>query len=66
MSKTFQIWYSRGEFGKAWFTANNEEHAKQLLKQIDFQNMTPEELPNFESTIKGGDGWEWSDLEEMK
>ncbi|NBU22780.1 MAG: hypothetical protein EBS38_02555 [Actinobacteria bacterium] len=63
--KTFQIWYSEGEYGKAWFTARDLQHAEELLRQIDAGELSPKALPDFEYNVKGGDGWEWSDLEEF-
>jgi hypothetical protein len=63
--KTFQIWYSQGEYGKAWFTARDMKHAEELLKQVDSGNLFPSQLPDFEHDVKGGDGWDWDMLEEM-
>jgi len=64
--KTFQVWYSEGEFGKAWFTARDREHAEALLEQVTAGDLRPAELPDFEFDVKGGDGWDWELLEEIK
>jgi hypothetical protein len=63
--KTFEVWYSEGEFGKAWFTAKDLKHAEELLAQVDRYNIKPQDLPNFEFNVKGGDGWTWELLEEI-
>lgn len=65
MSKTYMVWYSTGEYGKAWFKADNLEHAESLLDQIDQGELIPEELPDYEYKVKGGDGWEYEGLEEL-
>lgn len=61
----FMVWYSTTEYGKAFFTANNIEHAYELLDQIDSGELLPEELPEYNYKIKGGDGWDYQGLEEL-
>ena len=65
MSKTYMVWYSTGEYGKAWFTADNLEHAHDLLAKVEQGDLSYDDLPDYEFNPKGGDGWEWSDLTEM-
>ena len=65
MAKRFMVWYSTTEYGKAYFTADNLEHAQELLDQIDSGELLPEELPEYNFKVKGGDGWDYEGLEEL-
>lgn len=62
--KTFQMWYSTGEYGKMWFDAEDIDQARELVEKLEQGEISPDELPGFSSSIKGGDGWEFSDLQE--
>jgi hypothetical protein len=59
------VWYSTGEYGKAWFTADDMEHAQSLIDQVQEGEMSPEDLPDYIYKVKGGDGWESEGLEEQ-
>lgn len=66
MAKQFMVWYSTTEYGKAYFTAENEEQALELLDQIDSGELLPEELPDYDFKVQGGDGWDWEGLVELR
>lgn len=65
MSKTFFAWYATGEYGKVWFEANDEAHARDLLDKVRIGELAFEDLPKMQSSIKGGDGFEFDGLEEV-
>lgn len=65
MAKTYFAWYSTGEYGKVWFEADNEAHARELLDKVRNGELAFEDLPKMDSTIKGGDGFEFDDLQEI-
>ena len=62
----FQVYYSTGEWGKAWFHADSTEHAEQLLEQVSNGDLSPDELPKYSFSQKGGDGWEYEGLTEVE
>lgn len=66
MAKTFMAWYSVGEYGKLWFTAEDEEQAEALLKKVSNGEMSPDDLPDYDSSVKGGDPWEFEGLVELR
>lgn len=61
---TFMAWYSTGEYGKLWFEAENIDEARELLDRVQRGEISVDELPGFDSSIKG-DGWEFDDLHEL-
>lgn len=61
---TFMAWYSTGEYGKMWFEAENIEQARELLDRVQRGEISVDELPKFDSSVKG-DGWEFDDLHEL-
>jgi len=61
----YMTWYSLGEYGKLWFDADNEEHAKELLRQVVEGELSMDNLPNAQTSVKGGDDFEFESLEEM-
>jgi NAD kinase len=63
---TYLTWYSTGEYGKLWFDADSEEQAEELLEQVRNGELTIEELPNYEMSVKGGDGFEFDLLRELR
>lgn len=62
----FMVYYSTGEWGKAYFDAENIEHAEELLQEVMNGDLSPDELPAYNYSIKGGDGWEYEGLTEME
>jgi hypothetical protein len=50
---TYEIWYDETYTYKAWFTADNEEHARELLTQIEEAQAEWDSLDNFQSKDKG-------------
>jgi SepF-like predicted cell division protein (DUF552 family) len=49
---TYQIWYDETNTYKAWFTADSEEQAKELIDEVENGNVDITELPNFENNGK--------------
>ena len=62
---TFMSWYSLGEYGKLWFEADNEEHAKALLAKVVDGELAIDNLPNAQTNVKGGDDFEFESLERI-
>lgn len=62
----YMTWYSTGEYGKLWFDAESEEDAQNLLEQVRSGELAFEDLPAMNSKIKGGDGFEFDNLEEIE
>lgn len=50
---TFTFWYSETYTYKTWFEADNEEHARELLRQVEDGELSVEELPQEGSKDKG-------------
>lgn len=61
---TFMAWYSTGEYGKMWFDAENIEQARELLGKVQSGEISPDELPGFNFSVKG-EGWEFDDLHDL-
>lgn len=61
----FMTWYSTGEYGKLYFEADTPEQAQELLEQVQQGELDITELPNHYIKIKGGDGFEFENLEEI-
>jgi hypothetical protein len=59
-------WVSEGEYGKLWFDADNADHARQLLEQVANGELAMGNLPNYDYSVKGGDGFEFEQPEEVK
>jgi hypothetical protein len=62
----FMTWYSFSEYGKVWFDAENKEEAEKLLQQVREGEMSMDELPRVDTSIKGGDDFDFQPVEEMK
>lgn len=63
---TYMTWVSEGEYGKLWFDADNADHARQLLEQVANGELAMGNLPNYDYSVKGGDGFEFELPEEVK
>ena len=61
---TYFTWYSTGEYGKLWFHADDEAHAKKLLERVQMGEIAFEDLPKMDYSVKG-DGYEFDDLQEI-
>jgi hypothetical protein len=44
---TFEFWYDETYTYKAWFTADNEEQAMEMLEKVEQGEADITELPNF-------------------
>lgn len=62
----YQIYYSTGEWGKAWFTADDLEQAEDYLSQVKEGSILPIDLPDYDYSVKGGVGWDYEVLEEIE
>lgn len=62
----FMVWYSTGEWGKAWFDAESLEQAEELLAEVMDGQRHYEDLPAYNFSVKGGDGWEYEGLTQME
>ena len=63
---TYMTWVSEGEYGKLWFDADNADHARHLLEQVANGELAMGNLPNYDYSVKGGDGFEFEQPEEVK
>ena len=50
---TYEIWYDETYTYKAWFTADNEEHAKELLSLVQDGQAEWDSLDDFQNKDKG-------------
>ena len=50
--RTYVFWYSTEQVYKAWFTANSEEEAEELLDKLQKREISMDDLPDFENSIK--------------
>lgn len=54
MSKLYKVPFYEDNAGFIYFEADNIEHAKQLLTDIDEGNSWVDDLPNYERSTKNG------------
>lgn len=50
---TYEIWYDETYTYKAWFTADSEEHAIELLNKVEEAEAEWDSLDDFQSKDKG-------------
>jgi hypothetical protein len=49
---TYEFWYDETNTFKAWFTADNEEQARELVSEVEDGNVDITELPDFQNKDK--------------
>jgi len=50
---TYTVYYATGDYGKAWFDADDIDHAHKLIAEVEQGEMSFDELPNLLTKVQG-------------
>ena len=57
MSKTYMVYYQTGDYGKAWFKAENIEEAQALISKVEEGELDFNELMTDIKVVGNEDGF---------
>ena len=57
MSKTYMVYYQTGDYGKAWFEAENIEEAQALISKVEEGELDFNELMTDIKVVGNEDGF---------
>jgi hypothetical protein len=49
----YLVYYTTGDYGKAWFDADDIEHAERLIAEVEQGEMSFDDLPNLMTKVQG-------------